>query len=666
MKPEDKVSILESSSVSVLESTRKDFEALLSSAYSSTSEEQSSSTKSKSRKTLPRKKRLNKNEENPPLDMVNLTPDRKSSSSKQSSGEVNTAFWYEKDDKQSEGASSPSHSSAKSSSKSIYKTIGKSAQPLRVASSSSVVEHRVIVHYGHDSAESISEESEIQSSRRPPSSFRAASSLASSKSKSHRQPKSSRRSTSRLSISDRESEASTGSSSSERQERHIPFGCSVLKLIVHHSGCLILDQPKARPMVIVHALDSQTGSYLQQSGLAVPPQFTAAWTQKESVGSGALPSWNQQLVFHFDVGQQLTNILLLFELVSEPNGGSGSDQQCQLAWGFLRPVSRTGVKHTNKKVQLQLYQIPPLRRRFHSSSIKANVSDFFSCFRNQQRDKYPTTLYVTLSPNETNTVETSTSHSQSQQQLVDKNLIGLTSPLRRGRLGGQPFKLPTRRCFTFGSKFGALVASYNRDGTLLAVALTSGDIYLHCIGDKTEPAQLRGHQGNVYDLDWATDEFVLSSGADCTARLWNLKMVGSSSILAHPAYVYSARFGSEDRIVTACYDQLIRLWQSTRLVASYTQHNAPVNSLTWDTRHELLYSGDASGLICLWNTDHSVELQFEKYLSFFYFENFSQLFNLLFFKDFERIQRRVSNSNAHQLALYSPVRQADLGAFSRQ
>ena len=423
----------------------------------------------------------------------------------------------------------------------------------------------------------------------------------------------------------------------------------MLKLIVHHSGCLILDQPKARPMVIVHALDSQSGSYLQQSGLAVPPQFTAAWTQQESASSEALPSWNQQLVFHFDVGQQLTNILLLFELVSEPNGGSGSDQQCQLAWGFLRPVSRTGVKHTNKKVQLQLYQIPPLRRRFHSSSIKANVSDFFSCFRNQQRDKYPATLYVTLSPNETNTVETSPSHSQSHQQLVDKNLISLTSPLRRGRLGGQPFKLPTRRCFTFGSKFGALVASYNRDGTLLAVALTSGDIYLHCISDKTEPVQLRGHQGNVYDLDWATDEFVLSSGADCTARLWNLKMIGSSSILAHPAYVYSARFGSEDRIVTACYDQLIRLWQSTRLVASYTQHNAPVNSLAWDTRHELLYSGDASGLICLWNTDHSVELQFEKYLShFFYFKIIDVTFQFTIFL-------RTLNESSEECQTQTPI-----------
>ena len=594
MKPEDKMSILESSSVSVLESTRKDFEALLSSAYSSTSEDHSSrSSKSNASKTLLRKKRLKKNGDKPPIEMVDLTPDRKSS--KQSSGEVNTAFWHEKDDQQrNSGATTPASSVKSSSSRSTHKDVNK-LQPLRVASSlASAVQHTVMIH--SQESESGSEESEIQSSRRP------LSSIASSKSKSHKQKKS----PSRPSIS--ESEVSNSASERPVSEEPSPIGCSVLKLIVHHSGCLILDQPKARPMVIVHALDSQTGRYLQQNGLAVPPQFTGAWTQMDG-NSAASPTWNQELVFRFDVTQQLTDVLLLFELVTEPSGeSSGSEQQCQLAWGFLRPVSRTGVKHTNKKVQLQLYQIPFLRRRFPSSSSKANVSDFFSLgFQNQKRDKYPATLYVTLLPNES----VATASSSSQQQMSDQSLISLTSPVRRGRLSGQPFKLPTRRCFTFASKSGALFASYNPEGTLLAVAITSGDIYLHQIGVKTEPVQLRGHQGNVYDLDWTADEF-LSSGADCTARLWNLKAVGSSSILAHPAYVYSARFGSEDRIVTACYDQLIRLWISMRLMASYTQHNASVNSLCWDTRRERLYSGDAAGLICLWNTDHSTELQFEK------------------------------------------------------
>lgn len=133
---------------------------------------------------------------------------------------------------------------------------------------------------------------------------------------------------------------------------------------------------------------------------------------------------------------------------------------------------------------------------------------------------------------------------------------------------------------------------------------------------------LKGHQGNVYDLEWNKNEGgegwrLLSCGADCTARVWN---DSNDVVLSHPAYVYSARFGeSDDRVVTGCFDQLIRLWElnssSPRLISTYVQHRAPINSLCWDS-HGRLFSADAKGSICVWNSTIS-GLHFEKYFLFF-------------------------------------------------
>ena len=430
---------------------------------------------------------------------------------------------------------------------------------------------------------------------------------------------------------DRSSDGSSLASESVDERRdNDATRCSSLIVFVHKMDQLILEQPNTRPIVIVHTVALETGKYLCSDSRVVPPQSTKSCRLK-----GNHPTWDQGLVFSFDAtstsGLPADTLLLLFEVVSEPDGAFAKSQALHICWAFLRPVSRIGgVSHLDRPVRLQLYEIP-VRRCVRT---KFNISHMFAWFQSARKAKYPATLYVTL--------KTRQMDAENVPLIMSPNEIqgqSLTaSPLQRKRLHGQPFKLPTRK--VFGCKeVGAMMAAYNADGTLVAVAMTSGDITVYHSSTLASQRQrwrrLQGHRGNVYDLDWAapgggggdddeakTDKekekvkvlLLLSSGADCTARLWTLDSAWSCLLMSHPSYVYAARFiAATNYMATGCYDQLVRLWRhgatlataSVDLVASYAHHSSPVNSLAFDAHNRQLFSADASGRLLVWQLQES-------------------------------------------------------------
>jgi WD40 repeat protein len=100
---------------------------------------------------------------------------------------------------------------------------------------------------------------------------------------------------------------------------------------------------------------------------------------------------------------------------------------------------------------------------------------------------------------------------------------------------------------------------------------------------------LRGHHDLIHDLQWSiNDDYLMSTSADCSAKIWNLSSLKDSSNdayaeklnytendgkyfvcqLLHPSFVYAGGFypdTAEERdtrfiIATVCYDQKVRLW----------------------------------------------------------------------------------------------------------
>lgn len=625
---DDQVAILKGSpEMSVLESTRKDFEAMLSVAKKadlSTDEESSRrgiARLVKRTQLNSQLRRIRKNHEQTPLELPEMV--RVQSSSRDSyTGTSNATFRYEEEDISS--GSKTSASSSRSSSKSGTRKLLQHGRH-----SGSSVEHHVMVHNESQMGslksgqEETSDEEESSSQSNPSPLLPQRSSVSSATSKASKRISDIHSSapTSQRSLPNQSSRRDSDSSNSERERGTVirrgcgTAECRSLKVTVHQiDRWILLDQETAGQLIVaVHALNGDTGRYVLQNQLPIAPQFTEAWTwDVRHQSSIAGPAWNQEFAFEFDPGTSLTALLLVFEVMNERN---------LVAWGFVRPVSRTGVDHTgNKKLQLQLFRVPIRRLLIHPS--RPTVSDFFSWIQLARKDKYPATLHATLVP-----VIGSPASARLDSTGRTTNLISPVSPSRRVRLAGQPFKLPTRKSFTLrpdATVAGALMAKYSPDGSSVAVALTCGDIFVHLTGNSL-PTHLKGHQGNVYDLDWMMIDssqeadqsaWLLSCGADSTARLW-----GKSNclVMPHPAFVYCSRFLAKNLIVTGCYDQLIRLWaihsSSVELVNSYTKHTAPVNCLCWDSSRDLLYSADAVGSICAWNVNDS-DLHFDRFFFF--------------------------------------------------
>ncbi|KAI9557965.1 hypothetical protein GHT06_014718 [Daphnia sinensis] len=612
MKSDDKFKSSSPSPISVLESTRKDFEALLGSTNSSSEEDKVKKTKQTNQTKRQRLKKQEKHHSSviEHVELHEFPPGQHKAKKSAQQGIVqvesshsNPAFWYE--DEQRHERSSNSSSSSSRNSKDVREAKCLDTSPIIVQSTITGKAAKNESSFSTDVSSENENSEKIASVATAASQSRTSLSSSSSsksyaKGKSHKPQQTPQQSKSESPCSSLNHLHTEVSSDCGQTAECLPSVPSVLKVIVHQCERLVLDQPKSQPLVVVHAVSSKTGRYILNNKVPVPPQFTGAWIH-QVFSSNTVPEWNQEMIFELDVDKCLAEIIFLFELLNEPNTNNSS----LLAWGFLRPISRIGVKHLNKKIQLQLYKVP-FRRLFHEPS-RPNISDLFNWFNSAHKEKYPATLFVTLVSSKSTNFPTT----------QEENRFSVASPLRGGRLSGQAFKLPTRRSFTYEAETGALMACYRSDGSSLAIALTNGDILIY--QNSTISLHLKGHHGNVYDLHWNTNDRgqnwrLLSCGSDCTARVWN----GTNDVvLPHPAYVYCARFGDSDRIVTGCYDQMIRLWElnslTPQLIGTYLQHAAPINSLCWDS-HGRLFSADAIGSIGVWNFDHS-GLRFERTLN---------------------------------------------------
>ena len=241
---------------------------------------------------------------------------------------------------------------------------------------------------------------------------------------------------------------------------------SCLHLLIHQTGHLVLEQSKSEMMVVVHPVNIETGLYI------ISPQFTTSWKASESNFSN-IATWNQQLEFKFNVEKCLPVTLFLLEIIDKTFS--------HIAWAFLRPVSRLGVDHCGKKLKLQLHHIPA----FHHLK-KPSVTDLFQWYQSRQKIKYPCVLYVTLEP---------AGNSLTQNASI-------SNFFKECRTDGHSFKIPNKLVKTVAAGDGALMSCFSNDGAYLAVALTNGVIHVYEIAGSKVFSRLKGHRGNVYDLQW--------------------------------------------------------------------------------------------------------------------------------------------------------------------
>lgn len=184
--------------------------------------------------------------------------------------------------------------------------------------------------------------------------------------------------------------------------------------------------------------------------------------------------------------------------------------------------------------------------------------------------------------------------------------------VRWGRKPNQSCKIGNfvKYCFPHSEK-GCLVVKFSNDGLKIACGNYKEVFIYDVLGGHLEQA-LCGHLGLIYDICWSTDDnHILTASSDSTARIWKVggaEIHNQSEVLAHPSYVYVARFvpGVTRVVVSGCYDHVLRVWTSSKkgtysVLQEITDHLSFVNALCFNSEGDVLFSGDKQGIIFVWN-----------------------------------------------------------------
>ena len=124
-----------------------------------------------------------------------------------------------------------------------------------------------------------------------------------------------------------------------------------------------------------------------------------------------------------------------------------------------------------------------------------------------------------------------------------------------------------------------------------------------------EPVQvLRGHEGEILDLAWSSNNFLLSASMDKTVRLWHYSRPDCLGIFEHLDYVTSVAFHPRDpRIfVSGSLDCKVRLWSIQDKAIQSWNELPPGNFITavaFTRSGKSVVAGTAGGIALIFDTE---------------------------------------------------------------
>ncbi|NXC42612.1 AHI1 protein, partial [Penelope pileata] len=431
----------------------------------------------------------------------------------------------------------------------------------------------------------------------------------------------------------------------------------VLGVHVHRSDRLKTDLLISHPMVKIHIVDQNSGlyvkkdhsnrkvsSYYEEEQIEhVLPIMTQPYDFRQF--KSTVPEWEEQIIFNERFNYFIQNteesprVILFFEILdflSMDEVRANSDariQECgfrKICWAFLKLVGANGVLNIDGKLRLQLYY-PPSKTRSHS-----NVVEVYDWWAKCPRNRYPSTLYVTVRgiklPDRVDPSFRSMVAVQQEQSSTtlcelqgegSKKSGEIISPdekkeqFRWTRLPGQACRIPNKHLFSLrGGDMGCFCIRFSHDGRTLAAACAGRNGYPVALYEIPSGQFLRefyGHLNIVYDLCWSKDDqYLLTASSDGTVRMWKIETQAASAVrvFPHPSFVYTAKYHpvADSLVVTGCYDSVIRIWNADveeihgQLLQELDGHKSFINTLCFDAEGHHMFSGDSSGLIIVWDT----------------------------------------------------------------
>ncbi|XP_072046186.1 jouberin-like [Amphiura filiformis] len=434
----------------------------------------------------------------------------------------------------------------------------------------------------------------------------------------------------------------------------------LLGITIHRTDRLKSDLFIAHPLVRVHLIDAETGTYVKKSVSDravtsyyeikndkvdyIMPVLTQPFDFKKR--KSMIPSWEEQLLYNESYlyltrkQESYPQIIMFFELLDFVSMSHANTKAIKaerqggwhrIAWAFLRVTGSNGALNTEKKVRLQLFY-PPF-----AFKAKPNQLDVFQWWLSHPRQAYPSTMYVTIKPvNPPQNVEPSFrsqfANQEEQGKMTYKELHSTinwgrtdrrekkAAPTNWSRLPGQMCRIPNKQLHQLaGDKKGCYVLKFSHNGRSLACGCKDRDGYpviVYDIPSGRLKCQFPGHYSLFYDICWSpTDSEILTASSDGTARIWDIETPDSSAsrVFPHPAFVYAARYHpqADHLVVTGGYDHVIRVWskntnrQNGELLQELSGHHGFINSLCFTKDGLNMYSADSQGAVIVWKTNIS-------------------------------------------------------------
>ncbi|XP_068794492.1 jouberin isoform X3 [Struthio camelus] len=428
------------------------------------------------------------------------------------------------------------------------------------------------------------------------------------------------------------------------------LGCDddlVLGVYIHRADRLKTDLLVSHPMVKIHIVDQRTGLYVKKNH---SKRKVASYYEQERIEhvlpimtqpydfrqfKSTLPEWEEQVIFNERFSYFIQNteespmIILFFEILdflsmNEVRANSEVRvQECgfrKICWAFLKLVGANGVLNVDRKLRLQLYYPPPGPPRTRSHS---NVVEIYEWWAKCPRNRYPSTLYVTVRgiklPDHQE--QGSTTFCDLQSEGCKKTGEPLPEEKKEQfkwtRLPGQVCRIPNKHLFSLrGGDMGCFCIRFSHDGKTLAAACAGRNGYPIILYEIPSGQYLRefyGHLNIVYDLCWSKDDqYLLTASSDGTVRMWKIENQATSAVrvFPHPSFVYTAKYHptANSLVVTGCYDSVIRIWNAKvkdihgQLLQELDGHKNFINTVCFDAEGLHMFSGDSSGLIIVWDT----------------------------------------------------------------
>ncbi|KAJ3213498.1 Jouberin [Dinochytrium kinnereticum] len=364
----------------------------------------------------------------------------------------------------------------------------------------------------------------------------------------------------------------TVASGSQTKAEVNPFDCrgmspddftnAIVAAHITKADPLLPETTVLNPAIKLHFIDTATGKHLLKKDPNCPattyfeteactfvlPVMTHPFSlQKHKTTT---PLWNETLVFQVDYLHVIRpTVVALFELVNMDTSITETESGWhRVAWAFLKLIGANGQCNTEIPARLQLYTYmikTPGKGSYDASEVYRN-------FCSPHRKKYPSTLYVHIKarPN------------MVPQQVFHRAVLPLQVEI--GKLGFDEVRLILK---TYLPK---------QVGLFLAVTIVESNIHVIKIFEifhGNRLCYLRGHQGLIYDLDWAPDkDELLSASSDGSVRIWSQaaeRTFTQKQAIIHSGHIYCAVFhslyGLTQIIATGSDDGNIRIWRCKAL-----------------------------------------------------------------------------------------------------